>query len=1151
MAKGFTPLIGLAVVLALALAAVFGSLSLANPALASFGQTADAELSERQDSPATTGNNPPDVADVEVESNSTTVTLMFVGNSTISAAEWQVSYRQQIPGTLFSDWAVPTAIDVNATTQLVDMDIGTLNVNTVYEFKVRANDTDDGAGSESGVILGAPLNSAVGGGTLTLTPTALSDDDAGKISLAYAGDAAFTVGNAWQYRYRTTCVNNAASTNDHCGDTGTNADTLAGAWSKWMTILDDEGKASIANGSYKVLGLTAGTKYDFQARPVNRRVVGTNEFVAPRGSDPIISSNPDDNNGNQVVTSGVAPSAVTVLTGGPTFSAGSSSPGKSTSYTVQFGVSGPVNTRTSELVIEFDEDYGFPATMANTSVAVTTTLKGRVADDGGENVTFTPENVDVDGTELTISLGDMDERENKTDYQLAAGEIVNVHFRQSAGISNPTEAKGYNLVKIAYGSTEYEYLDITPQPYTGLEVKIAHKVSLDEGDGGLGDANALTGRGFKNGTSLTVFRDRLVTDSTLAVDANNPMKYVAVTWDKTPTNEVDNTEPLLVPAKPVMNTGESETAFNARLKAHAAATKAIMDAYDEAGTGSVPFVPQNDDKTPRHTFGAATGGMVYVAAPNGKLDLGEDVLCVASIGSDDVGSCGFEITHPTFSGGWNYINARDGRSNYASEPEGFYLKASISATPAEGSPGERILVRVVDFPAGPISKATLGRAKLDGVDLSVCGQGVTCAQVGATGAVSFSFIIPNWAPSGSQELKVFGADDTDAFQNITISGPRITVTPGEVLANQRISLVGTGFSPGAAIANAVDSDATTEPVLTIGGREIKESEINDSDPVTVDNGGNWSASVDLPLAEATTAEGERIIRVTDSRNRTGAALVTIPGRTVTVTPPSGRVGTIALIEGKNFPSKNDEGQSFNISVVYETSTGSQTTVSATPDASGNFEVQLRIPTTAAIPSSNTVKVSFTDADDQVVPMTVTHDVPEGDITLTPTSGGPGSMVNVEGSGFKAFVPISSVKLGSIEVTPSPKPSTDGNGMMSFDVLVPGLDVGIQTMEVQVGQTTASRGFTVIESGIAPGDIKPVAEAVEPLGENLVSVWNFNNDTKVWAFYTPELMEGNTLTHMITGETYLIRVKSDQELILNRETRSLTCVGDNCWNQVVW
>jgi len=55
MAKHLTPIVGLAVVVALAIAAVFGSMSLANPAMAAIGQPADAELTERMDSPQAGG----------------------------------------------------------------------------------------------------------------------------------------------------------------------------------------------------------------------------------------------------------------------------------------------------------------------------------------------------------------------------------------------------------------------------------------------------------------------------------------------------------------------------------------------------------------------------------------------------------------------------------------------------------------------------------------------------------------------------------------------------------------------------------------------------------------------------------------------------------------------------------------------------------------------------------------------------------------------------------------------------------------------------------------------------------------------------------------------------------------------------------------
>ena len=185
-----------------------------------------------------------------------------------------------------------------------------------------------------------------------------------------------------------------------------------------------------------------------------------------------------------------------------------------------------------------------------------------------------------------------------------------------------------------------------------------------------------------------------------------------------------------------------------------------------------------------------------------------------------------------------------------------------------------------------------------------------------------------------------------------------------------------------------------------------------------------------------------------------------------------------------------------------------------------------------------------------VPTTVAHDVPEGIITsLSETSGGPGSTITIDGEGFKSFVPVSQVKIGTLDVTPAPKPSTDGNGMMSFDITIPGLDVGIQTIEVNVGRTTASVGFTVTESGVNPGDIKEVAPGLEDLGDNFVNIWHFNNDTKTWSFYDGQ--DGSDLTHLITGETYLMQIKSTVEVILNGDTRNLTCVGGNCWNQIVW
>ncbi len=544
---------------------------------------------------------------------------------------------------------------------------------------------------------------------------------------------------------------------------------------------------------------------------------------------------------------------------------------------------------------------------------------------------------------------------------------------------------------------------------------------------------------------------------------------------------------------------------------------------------------------------------------DGELGAGEDVLCSVPSVSGNMGSCAFTVSTPTFATGDNYVNAVDGdgkiASKHVTDDNTFELKASIKATPAGGSPGEIIQVQLVSFPAGQIIK----EIKLSGE--FICGgippgmtRSVSCSSlgygsVGAQGTGSLGVPVPNWATAGVQELFVAAGDEDDDVK-VTIVGPRIVPTPATVVANQRISLVGTGFSPRSVIGRVAPGQ-TQIARISIGGDDIEWPKVNNGRVVEVDDGGNWSASVDLPLSEATTGTGERTIRITDSMGRTGSMAVTLAARNFDITPPEGRVGTLAVVRGVGYPSKNDEGESFTVDVVYNVQEGTSTRVSVVPDASGRFEVQLRIPTTAAIPSTNQIEVRFNLEDGTPVLENKQHIVPEGIITLSDSSGGPGSTITVSGEGYKAFVNVDSVRIGNFDVTPAPKPHTNGNGMMEFDLLIPGIDVGIQTIEVQVGGTTSSVGFTVTESGVNPGDIQPVAKSFEELGDNLVSVWHFNNDTKVWSFYDPTLAEGNTLTHTITGEPYFIRIKANQEVILNRDTRSLTCVGGNCWNPIVW
>ena len=256
-----------------------------------------------------------------------------------------------------------------------------------------------------------------------------------------------------------------------------------------------------------------------------------------------------------------------------------------------------------------------------------------------------------------------------------------------------------------------------------------------------------------------------------------------------------------------------------------------------------------------------------------------------------------------------------------------------------------------DFGSETVIDATLaGRAICGVTDTPGCGTTLT---------------IPNWALVGSQQLKVFTSSG-NASKNIIIGGPTVIVTPADVVPNQRVSLNGNGFTPNATITN-----------ITIGSEPFQGYPIEEgtTSNVRVDNSGRWATSVIIPIVAATVSDGTRAIRVTDSANRHGTANVTIPAREVTISPPSGRVGTSATVRGKNFPALNDDGSPISISIIYEAGAG--VTVSGVPNADGSFSSDLRIPTTASPGGTHTVKVLFNygpnNAQQSVT--TVTHDVP--------------------------------------------------------------------------------------------------------------------------------------------------------------------------------
>lgn len=88
---------------------------------------------------------------------------------------------------------------------------------------------------------------------------------------------------------------------------------------------------------------------------------------------------------------------------------------------------------------------------------------------------------------------------------------------------------------------------------------------------------------------------------------------------------------------------------------------------------------------------------------------------------------------------------------------------------------------------------------------------------------------------------------------------------------------------------------------------------------------------------------------------------------------------------------------------------------------------------------------------------------------------------------------------------------------------------------------------------------PVADGIRPLGNKFVRAFHFDNTSKSWLWYDPEVPSLSTLENFVTGRPYYILVNADTTLATPSRPapnpHNLTCSGSganrNCWNNIGW
>ena len=790
----------------------------------------------------------------------------------------------------------------------------------------------------------------------------------------------------------------------------------------------------------------------------------------------------------------------------PTVKASSRTPAANTSYEVKFVTTKELAPHTDAIVMKLHEDIGVPPAINPASVRVSFCLQQET--DSVSRGRGTASNVELDGQDdprhpTTLNIYPVIPGEGRGAQPIPKGATVTVTFQRNSGISNPTEGGAFSWrvgvdkdtltdaqhpdedVRAAFASVEGIADHVEKQLYGLLvdwEIQLSHEVVNRN------EEVIVIGRGYKNGTTLTFWRD---------------------------------------------------------------------------------------------------------ANFDGVRDSAEAQLCQTLVGPDDIGYCSFSVTKPAFANGvgrcdtvrvastaphdaemrkaaedanCNFINGVDGLNHSSiwvgelemtsgDSPEYFYHLDNLpqvldlhGRVTAETGAGQRLFIRLEDIPPGRLVEADIGGVPLD------LGR-LANSRIPASGSLHFSVDLPGATRRGNQTLRValtheaHGPQDPRHHHEVTTTiwvNPDAVVTafPEQVLPNQRVSLEGKGF---------IEKDGVGEIAsISIGGHVLDPTLISDGkeDPLATDGNGNWSGYIDLPINSATTTPGTREIQITDRHGRKGPVEVTIPPRELEALPIWGRPGDMITIKGRGFPARNANRSNVHLRIHYETANGYAVT-NAEPDAAGNFSQEIRIPLDTPAPSSNTVRVEFYDDGGSTVVTTTGHEVAGATVTVSPEAGPPGTAVSLTGQGFRKFTKVSLVAVAGLDVAPSDTVTTDANGEFSLTFLAPGVGVGRQTVLVEVAGVTASATFDIKPPGVVAGAPMTVAEALEGLGDRLLRVFHFNNDTKVWAFYAPSVAADSTLELMVTGETYLVLVSGTTQAILNGESRNLTCHQGNCWNQIVW
>jgi len=340
------------------------------------------------------------------------------------------------------------------------------------------------------------------------------------------------------------------------------------------------------------------------------------------------------------------------------------------------------------------------------------------------------------------------------------------------------------------------------------------------------------------------------------------------------------------------------------------------------------------------------------------------------------------------------------------------LAQTVGVSPNQGPVGTTVTVTGTNFTAGDTYTITFA-------------YGTTSAQVvvPTTSVVGTTFSAAFNVPSVPRDLYNIQITTTPGdFSSLFTVTPQITLSPSSGYVGDQVTVNGTSFNASSSVTIYFDA-------ASVGTADTDTS------------GGLSNATFTVPESY----RGSHTVKVSDATGDSPGVTFTTLSK-ITVTPASGAIGDIVTISGTGFAASS--------TITFYLDTVTASAVTTTTNTTGSFTNNtFTIPPTSR--GSHTIKAADASANSATASFTV-----EQKMTISPTTGAPGTIVTVTGTGFGASMPIT-IKYNGAPVTTNPTAiSTDAIGSFSASFSVPTCTAATYQVEASDGTYSDSAEFTV-------------------------------------------------------------------------------------------